>query len=119
MTIRAVTLPATYRPLAILGLILYGLSWVTPSLDGAHIGAWAFGKALAVGLQLTAHSGSPMGTLAGLSLLCGWLANFSILFRWPLGARLAWIVAPWVPFSVLLIKHGPAPSPVALLYFYP
>jgi hypothetical protein len=33
--------------------------------------------------------------------------------------RILWIVAQWVPFVVLLIKHGPAPSPVALLYFYP
>jgi hypothetical protein len=117
--ISAVVLPTTYRPLAILGLILYGVSWVTPSLDGMHIGAWAFCKAPTVGLELTAHSRSPMGILAGLALLCGWLANFSILFRWPIGARPLWMVAPWIPFVVLLVQHGPAPSPVPLLYFYP
>src|SRR5262249_15605137 len=63
--IRVVTLPQTYRPVAVLGWILYGLSWVTPSLDGAHIGAWAFLEALTVGVQLTTHFGSLVRIVAG------------------------------------------------------
>jgi hypothetical protein len=112
-------LPDTCRPLAILGLILYGLSWITPSLYGSQLGATAFVKALTVGLQLATHSGSLTARLAGLSFLLGWIANFSILLRWPVWGRVVWIVAPWVPFALLLAKHGPAPSPVSLLYFYP
>jgi hypothetical protein len=112
-------LPQTHRRVAVLGWILYGLSWITPSLDASHIGAWVFLEALTVGVQLTTHFGSLMRTLAGLSLLLGWLSNFSMLFRWPVGMRFLWIVAPWGPFVVLLVKHGPAPSPVSLLYFYP
>ena len=57
--------------------------------------------------------------IAGLALLFGWLANFSIFLRLSVRARWVWIAAPWVPFAVLLLKHGPAPSPVSLLYFYP
>ena len=62
-----------------------------------------------------------MGILAGVSLLYGWVANFSIFFRWPTTARVLWILAPWVPFAVLLFQPGPAPAPapLSLLYFYP
>ncbi len=113
-------LPAKHhRRLATVGLILYALSWITPSVEGRQLGARAFVDAAVMGGQLTFRAASVAGFIAGLSLLCGWLANFSIFFRLSVGARWVWIAVPWVPFAVLLVKHGPAPSPVSLLYFYP
>jgi hypothetical protein len=110
---------ARCRRLATVGLILYALSWITPSIDGRQLGARVFVDAAVMGAQLTFRAVSIAGFIAGLSLLCGWLANFSIFLRLSVRARWVWIAAPWVPFAVLLVKHGPAPSPVSLLCFYP
>jgi hypothetical protein len=107
------------RRIALLGWILYVVSWLTPSLDGSQLGARAFVTALTTGLRLVIHAGSVAPMIIGLCLLLGWLANFSILLRWPVRARLAWMIVPWVPFIALLCARGIAPSPIPLLYFYP
>jgi len=112
-------LTAAHRGLAVAGLSLYALSWITPSIDGRRLGAGAFVDAAVIGARLTFHSVSVAAVIAGISLLCGWLANFSIVLRLSARARLLWITAPWVPFAVLLLSHGPAPSPLPMLYFYP
>jgi hypothetical protein len=111
--------PNHHRRLAAAGLILYALSWITPGINGPRFGAQAFVDAAMLGAQLTFRAPGIAGFIVGLSLLCGWLANFSIFFRLSVRARWVWVAVPWVSFAVLLVTHGAAPSPVSLLYFYP
>lgn len=66
-----------------------------------HSGAAVFLLSLRMGVSLL-DSGSVAGFALGVSLLAGWLANFSILIRWPAGARWAWIAIPWLSFALAL-----------------
>jgi hypothetical protein len=111
----AFRLPTTYRRVAIAGWLLYALSWITPTTDATHIGAWAFMATPRFAVSL--FGGSSVSAVAvGICLLLGWLANFSIWLRWPIGARAAWIVAPWLPFVVTQLFVHSRPD---VLYFYP
>jgi hypothetical protein len=108
-------LPSTYRNLAIAGWLAYAISWVTPAGDSAHIGAWAFTATPSFVLSLIS-TGTLWGVAIAICLLLGWLANFSILMLWPVGARAAWIVAPWLPFAITQLWMQSHPH---VLYFYP
>jgi hypothetical protein len=112
------SVPAAYRRLAIAGWGLYLLSWVTPDLYG-HLGARAFVNSVTGGVTLVVHAASPLYIITGIMLLWGWLANFSILIRWPVSARWAWIVAPWITFGLLAAQQSLVPAPFRLFYFYP
>jgi hypothetical protein len=103
------------RKLAIAGWVLYALSWVTPSLDGRHFGAWAFASTPKWALSLL-EGATPSGLAAGGCLLLGWFANFSLLVRWPAVVRPLWMAAPWAPFVLIRLS---TPTPPDLLYFYP
>ena len=101
-----------------LGWGLYCISLVTPDLHRNRIGAQAFVAVIRTALDLLPQRDA-RAIAIGLCLIVGWLANFSILLRWPSRVRLAWIIAPWVPFVATLSVGGMVPSPVPLLYFYP
>lgn len=118
-----VSLPAAHRRLAIAGWALYAISWVTPAIDGRRTGAEEFLATVKLALSLLFESGTARGTVVGLCLLLGWLANFSILFRPPVWCRIVWMVAPWLPFTIaMLFMRVPPSLPERLasrLYFYP
>jgi hypothetical protein len=107
--------------MAVSGWVLYWASWVTPSLDGRRTGAWAFLSVPRFGFDLLSHPGSLLGCLIGLCLVGGWLANFSIFLRLSVWARVAWIVAPWLPFGVALLTASGASleRAASFPYFYP
>ena len=119
------TIPETPGPrrLAILGWALYAISWVTPSLNEGWIGARAFVAAIQYAGRFLLHPESVSAFVLGLCLLVGWLANFSILIPLSLRARLAWIIAPWLPFvGILLLASAPLSvreRVISQLYFYP
>jgi hypothetical protein len=120
------TIPETtgqLRRLAIFGWTLYAISWVTPSLNEGWIGARAFVAAIQYAARFLFHPESVSAFVLGLCLLVGWLANFSILIPLSLRARLAWIVAPWLPFvGILLLASAPLSvreRVISQLYFYP
>jgi hypothetical protein len=104
-----------------LGWILYLASWVTPGPDGHGTGAWAFLSVPRFGFGLLSQPGSLPGCLIGLGLLGGWFANFSIFPRLSVGARVAWMLAPWLPFGVVLLTGPGAPleRAASFPYFYP
>jgi hypothetical protein len=111
------------RRLAISGWILYLTSWVIPSWSEGRVGARAFLATLQYAARLLFHPSSALQFVLGLCLLLGWLANFSILVPLTARTRLAWIVAPWLPFlGVLLLMDAPLSvreRVFAELYFYP
>src|SRR5579864_1500651 len=96
----ALRIPADYRALALCGWLLFALSWALPSFFD-HSGAAVFLLSVRIAGWLLA-SGSVAGLAVGVSLLAGWLANFSILIRWPVWARWTWIAIPWLSFAVAL-----------------
>ena len=113
--------PAAGRHLALAGWMLYAASWLTPTLDGRQSGAVAFVESVRFGWNLltTAH------ILPGACVLAGWLANFSIVprLRLPVRARVVASAAPWLAFTVVLLKLPVRPSLPAraafFVYFYP
>jgi hypothetical protein len=121
----AVQIPPSvfHRRLAISGWVLYAVSWITPGLHGGGIGALAFVAAVRYGLAFSVHPDSASAFVLGLCLLCGWLANFSILIPLPVWARIVSIAAAGLPFAaVLLVLHAPLSvreRAASLLYFYP
>lgn len=114
--------PAPGR-LAALGWVLYGTSWVTPSLKGDEIGAQAFVASIRYGVGNLLQPDSLSGFALGACLVFGWLANFSIFVPMAARARRVWIAAPWFPFAaVLLLPHAPfavREGVISQLYFYP
>ena len=116
--------PATHsgnrRRLASVGWLLFALSWITPSSDGRQFGAVAFVESTRFAWNLLTT-----GNIAlGLCVLAGWLANFSIaLLRLPNWARIMACAAPWLAFTVVLLKlpvRAWLPARAAFfLYFYP
>jgi len=105
-----------------IGWVLYVLSWVTPSPEG-WIGARAFVAAISQALKWLFHPAAMSEFGLGLCLLVGWLANFSILIPITARVRVAWIIAPWLPFiGVLLLMSAPLSTRARVLsqlYFYP
>jgi hypothetical protein len=114
---------AARRRVALYGWIAYAVSWVTPGLQDGWVGARAFIAAAQYGARFLFHPGSTSGFVLGVCLLLGWLANFSIFMPLSVRARLAWTVAPWLPFAaVLLLVSAPWPVRARIfgqLYFYP
>jgi hypothetical protein len=111
-------LPVKHRSVAMAGWVLYVLSWLTPDAAGNQFGAQVFVRSAVVGGRLAVDHGHMTSMLVGVSLLCGWLANFSIFFRWPAVVRFVWIAVPWMPFvALLLVAQGPVVF--TQLYFYP
>ena len=115
MTIRA----GNRQRLAIAGWLLFALSMVTPSIDGRQFGAVAFVESARFAWNLLTTDNIALG----LCVLAGWLANFSIVARLPTWARVISCVAPWLAFTVVLLKLPVRPSLVGraafFLYFYP
>ena len=103
------------RRVALVGWILYAASWVTPTLDGQHLGAWAFATSAQLGWSLIQTHAAPQ-LAAGLLLWAGLAANFSILLNWPTWAHVLWIAVPWLPFIAVQCW---APARPDMLYFYP
>jgi hypothetical protein len=117
-----VGLPTAYQRVALAGWFLYAVSWITPASDGHHFGATVFLDS--VGFAFSSLSaGTARGTLIGLCLIFGWLANLSILLRLPVGSRAAWIAAPWFPFVISLVLLPTRPTiperAAYILFFYP
>jgi hypothetical protein len=112
-----------HRRLAISGWILYLISWVTPSWQEGRIGAQAFLATLQYAARFLLHPHTALQFVLGLCLLLGWLANFSIGVPLSARTRLAWILAPWLPFlAVLLLMEAPLAVRERIfseLYFYP
>ncbi len=118
----AIPMPREHRRLAVFGWVLYLISWITPGIDGGRSGAWAFVAAAGYGMNFLVRAGSLSGVILGLSLLFGWLANFSIFIAFSVPARLVWIAAPWFPYAAVLLLHAPVPPShraISLLYCYP
>jgi hypothetical protein len=105
----ALRLPVAYRRLAIAGWLLYALSWITPTIDGRHLGAGGFFETVRLALWLLTSTG-PWAIPLGLCLCFGWLANISIFTRSPTWARALWIAAPWFAFMVVLMMVPIRPS---------
>lgn len=105
--------------LARFGWLLFALSWVTPSSDGRQFGAGAFVQSA----RFAWHLLSVGNLVLGLCMLAGWLANFSIALRLPNWARAISCAAPWLAFTVVLLKLPVQPSlpgrAAFFLYFYP
>jgi hypothetical protein len=99
--------------------LLFALSWVTPSSDGRQFGAVAFVESARFAWNLL----STGNLVPGLCMLSGWLANFSIAVRLPPWARVISCAAPWLAYTVVLLKLPVRPSLPAraafFLYFYP
>jgi hypothetical protein len=114
---------ATHRPLAFIGWILYLLSWITPAPESGWFGARAFAATIEYALRFLFHPMTMPGFILGLCLLVGWLANFSILLPLSPRARVAWSIAPWLPFvGALLLTNAPLAVRERIvwqLYFYP
>lgn len=118
----ALRLPVAYRRLAIAGWLFYALSWITPTIDGRHLGAEGFFETVRLALWLLTSTG-PWAIPLGLGVCFGWLANISIFTKWPTWARALWIAAPWFAFVVVLLSVPVRPSlpqrAAFFLYFYP
>jgi hypothetical protein len=118
-----IPMPMAHRRLAVVGWVLYSISWLTPSLDSQEIGAHAFIVAGGYGLLFFFQGWNPSGIAIGVCLLFGWLSNFSIFIPISVRARLVWILAPWFPFVVALFSMNTPTTTSArainLLYFYP
>jgi hypothetical protein len=117
-----VPMPTHHWRLALVGWVLYAISWITPSLHGGGIGARAFVAAVRYGVGFLVHPDSLSGFVLGLCLLFGWLANFSIFIPLPVRARIVWLIAPGFPFAAALLMHAPmsvGERAASLLYFYP
>jgi hypothetical protein len=118
----ALNIPVALRRLAITGWLLYAISWFTPSIDARQVGATAFVAAVKFARDLLV-AGTTWSIPLGLCVLLGWLANFSILLRAPVWARIGWSAAPWLAFAVVLLILPVRPSLPAraafFLYFYP
>ena len=118
----ALRLPVAYRRLAIAGWLFYALSWITPTIDGRHLGAEGFGATIQLAQLLLAVE-TPWNIFLGLCVCFGWLANVSIFIKWPTWARALWIAAPWFAFVVVLLIVPVRPSlpqrAAFFLYFYP
>jgi hypothetical protein len=101
------------------GWLLYGLSWLTPSIDGRQVGAVAFVQSVRFGWNLL----STGNILLAACVMLGWLANFSIIPRLPAWLRVVASIAPWLAFAVVLAKLPVRPSlaerAAFFLYFYP
>jgi hypothetical protein len=107
------------RRLAVAGWLLFALSWITPSSDGRQLGAVAFVDSPRFAWSLlTTHD-----IALGLCVLAGWLANFSIVPRLPAWVRFLACLAPWLAFTVVLLKLPVRPTlpgrAAFFLYFYP
>jgi hypothetical protein len=112
----------SYKRWSVLGWTLFGISWVTPNLDGDGIGARAFWAAVRHGLRYLIQPDSVSGLALGLCLLLGWSANFSVFIPFPVAVRKGWIAAPWLPFAAILLLNVPFAIRERLLtqlYFYP
>jgi hypothetical protein len=109
--------------LALVGWALYLLSWITPGPQPNWLGAHAFVASAKYAVRFLFHPESVAGFALGLCLLAGWLANFSTLIPLPARARVAWSVAPWLPFiGGLLLMNAPLAVRERIvwqLYFYP
>jgi hypothetical protein len=118
----ALTIPATFRRVALAGWLLYAISWLTPSIDARQMGAAAFVTTVEFARSLLL-GGTTWGIPSGLCVTAGWLANFSIFLRLPPWARVACMIAPWLAFTVVLLMLPVRPSLPAraayFLYFYP
>jgi hypothetical protein len=118
----ALTIPATFRRLALAGWLLYAISWFTPSIDARQMGASTFVTTVEFARSLL-FGGTTWGIPSGLCVTAGWLANFSIFLSLPPWARVACIAAPWLAFPVVLLMLPVRPSLPAraayFLYFYP
>ena len=110
---------AIRQPLARVGWLLFALSWITPSSDGRQFGAVAFVESARFAWNLLTTD----NIVLGLCVLAGWLANFSLAVRLPNWARIMACAAPWLAFTVVLLKLPVLPSLPAraafFLYFYP
>ena len=99
--------------------VLFALSWITPSSDGRQFGAVAFVESARFAWNLLSNDNIALGSC----VLAGWLANFSIAVRLPTWARIMACAAPWLAFTVVLLKLPVRPSLPAraafFLYFYP
>jgi hypothetical protein len=113
---------APVRRIAIAGWLLFAVSWITPSLDGHHLGAGGFIATTRFVAWLLSAS-KPCGTILGLCMIFGWLANLSVFIRWPVWTRVLWIAAPWFAFGVVLTSVPVRPTisqrAAYFLYFYP
>lgn len=113
----------THRRIALIGWTLYLLSWITPGSEHGWFGARAFAASVEHAVRLLFHPMSVAGFALGLCLLGGWLANFSILIPLSARARIAWSLAPWLPFvGGLLLMDAPLAVRERILwqlYFYP
>jgi hypothetical protein len=107
------------RRLLLAGWLLYALGWITPSIDGRQFGAVAFVESVRFGWNLLTTD----NILAGVAVMSGWLANFSLLPRLPNWLRVVATIAPWLAFAVVLAKLPVRPSlpgrAAFFLYFYP
>ena len=108
------------RRLLVGGWVLYGLSWLTPSIDGRQFGAVAFVESARFAWNLLTTD----NIVLGLCVLAGWLANFATWpRRLPGWLRIAACIAPWLAFTVVLLKLPVRPSILGralyFLYFYP
>ena len=118
----ALRLPVAYRRLAIAGWLFYALSWITPTIDGRHLGAEGFFETVRLALWLLT-SARPLAIPLGLCVCFGWLANIAVFVKWPAWGRALWIAAPWFAFVVVLVTVPVRPSlpqrAAYFLYFYP
>ena len=108
------------RWLLVAGWALYGLSWLTPSIDGRQFGAVAFVESARFAWNLLTTD----NIVLGLCVLAGWLANFATWpRRLPGWLRIAACIAPWLALAVVLLKLPVRPSLLGralyFLYFYP
>ena len=120
----ALRLPPAYRRLALAGWILYALSWGTPGLRAGqvHPGAEIFLTTIKLAVSLLLQASSLAAFAAGLLLLGGWLANFSIFLQLSVQVRMLWSILAWVP--VVLALHAMHPDTVSrailsVLFFWP
>jgi hypothetical protein len=110
--------------LALAGWILYAASWGTPGIGAGRI-HWGAGIFLTTGklaFSLLTRPSSLAAFAVGLGLLGGWLANFSLVRHLPGWARIASIMASWLPFAIALRAMAgitPTERLLSLLYFYP
>lgn len=113
------------------GIFLYLLAFLVPPhwnfTDDFHIGGgfmafietpvWAF-----IGVSNSIQHNLWQGYLLGVSMMIGWVSNFSIFFRLPLIGSLFAIASPWVLFfGMTLWEQVTGFSMVAIVFipFYP
>jgi hypothetical protein len=89
-----------------LGIVLFVVSFPLSSPDGCGLGLGPFVLTPVMAVVLWANSHNLVETFGAVALLTGWLANFSVLARFP--RSLAWIpmIAPWILFSALMAECG-------------